>query len=158
MQRKYELTSLHLLEDTLLAFNWLKTYDTEPLLGGRHGICKTTVRHQSKGLSERIQGLYKDNIYLRGFQGEIIGATLNGFNYHSFEFANDQSAKYYDHKSHSADVKHEIAVAIHHPRIVWINRPFPTLFHDISISEVARQMNNHVNGMLIHCTISDRLG
>lgn len=63
------------------------------LLGGRYRICETTVRYWSNVLTERSQGLYKDKIYLAGFQGEIIGATVDGVNCYSFEFAKNLSAK-----------------------------------------------------------------
>ncbi|KAL3779952.1 hypothetical protein HJC23_008206 [Cyclotella cryptica] len=118
--------------DALLAFNWLKCDDTEKILAGRYSLSEKTVRYKSRGLAELIQGLYKHMIELT-FDEEVYALTIDGVNFPTFEFSKDPSAKYYDHKSHSSGVKYELGVAIHSPRIVWSNGPFPASVHDITV-------------------------
>ena len=117
----------------LLAFNWLKCDDTEEVLAGRYGIAVKTVKQSCKVTVTMIQGLYQEKIKLTVTGGEILAFSVDGVNFSTFEFAKDPSSKYYDHKSNSAGVKYEIAIAIRSPRIAWSNGPHPASVHDITV-------------------------
>lgn len=131
---KYNISpSSRLINDTLLAFDWLNSDASENVLAGRHEVCDKTVRSRSKGMTAQIAGLYEDKIYFDCHEDELIPWTVDGVNFTHNEYAKDPSAKYYDPKSHSAGVKYEIAIAIRTARIVWTNGPFPAATHDITV-------------------------
>ena len=134
LEAKYELPPRpHCLQWVLLALNWMKTDDTEPILAGRFTMCERTIRRRSKGTAELIAGLYEDKIAFVHKEGEKIAFSVDGVNCTTFEFGKDPSAKYYDHKSDSAGVKYEVAMSIRQPKIVWTNGPVPASVHDITL-------------------------
>ena len=114
------------LKDILLAFNWLKLYDTEHVLAGRWGYCEDNIRCKVKEYVRRIQFLKHKKIVFGGFdENEVFIVSVDGVNFRTQEFRLDPSSKWYDHKTKSAGLTYELALAIRRQALVWINGPFP---------------------------------
>lgn len=123
------------LRDLLMTLNWFKLYDTEHVLAGRWGYCEDHIRGKVKAYGKKIQSLKNDKIVFGNFHPkEIYIISVDGVNFSTQEFRLDPSSKWFDHKSKSAGLTYELALAIHRQQLVWINGPFPSgARHDSTI-------------------------
>ena len=57
---------------------------------------------------------------------QIFLLTVDGVNFTINEpRGKDTGARWYDHKSHSAGIRYEVALDIRQSKILWINGPYP---------------------------------
>ena len=120
-------------KDSLMTMNWLYLYDTYPVLSGRWKYCEETIgsRVIDYGMKFATIGRNKIVFYLK--DDLELGRTVDCTTFMVYEMRQDPSHIWFDYKTHSCGLKYEIALAIHEPRIVWINGPFAPSVHDINV-------------------------
>lgn len=118
----------------MLTLNWLKLYSVEHVLSGRWGYCEDTIRVKVKEYARMIQSLKPQKIVFDGWEDdEIHIISVDGCNFMTQEFRLDPSAKWFDHKTKSAGLTYEFAVAIRRNKLVWMKGPEPAgSKHDIT--------------------------
>ncbi|KAL7537676.1 hypothetical protein ACHAXR_011645 [Thalassiosira sp. AJA248-18] len=123
------------LKHFMLALNWFKLYDTEHVLAGRWGNCEDHIRAKVKEYARKIQSLKTKKIVFGGWGDEEVHIiTVDGVNFMVQEFRLDPGAKWFDHKTKSAGLTYELAIAIRRNKLVWIKGPEPAgSKHDITI-------------------------
>ena len=119
----------------MLTLNWLKLYDIEHVLSGRWGYCEDNIRPNVKKYARMIQSLVAKKIVFGGWdESEVHIITVDGVNFKTQEFRLDPSTKWFDHKTNSAGLTYEFALAIRQNRLVWLKGPKPAgSKHDITI-------------------------
>lgn len=121
------------LRDFLMAFNWLKLYDTQHVLAGRWGLYEETISVKLLDYTKAIQGLKEEKIKWGDFHHEeVFVISIDGVHFRIFEPRGDPGAHWYDHKSNSAGVTYELGIAIRSSRLVWVRGPFPASQHDLT--------------------------
>ena len=99
------------LKNTLMALNWLKLYDPEPVLAGRWNLSEETLRVQIREYVGIIASLQDSMIQWDDFGEETFIASVDGTHCPVFEPRCDPSSKWYSHKFHRAGVSYELALA-----------------------------------------------
>lgn len=66
---------------------------------------------------------------------ELYVASVDGVHFRIWEPRKFPSTKWYSQKYNKAGLTYEIAVAIHHNKIVWVNGPFPAGENDKKMFE-----------------------
>lgn len=121
-------------DDFLMTLNWLKLYDTEHVLSGRWGLHEETIRQKVKKYASMIAALHKTKIRFDGFDDdEIYIVSIDGVHCRIREPRTDPGSKWYSHKTNSAGLAYELAIAIRSDRLVHVRGPFPASTHDITI-------------------------
>lgn len=134
------------LAKLLMTINWLKLYDTEPVMSGRWGMSEQSIRNIVKQYTGRVQELKATKIQMGGFDNdEIFIISIDGVHCRIQEVRKDPSAKWYSHKFHGAGLSYELGIAVRSNRLVWINGPFHASRHDISIF---RNEDDPENGLM----------
>ena len=64
---------------------------------------------------------------------ELYVASVDGVHFRIWEPRKFPSTKWYSHKYKKAGLTYEVAVAIHHNKIVWVNGPFPAGENDKAV-------------------------
>ena len=64
---------------------------------------------------------------------QIFLVSVDGIHCRTYEVRSDPGKKWYSHKSHSAGVGYELAIAIRDDRFVWMNGPFHASKADVTI-------------------------
>jgi len=73
-------------------------------------------------------------------------ASVDGVHFRIWEPRKNPSTKWYSHKYKKAGLSYEIAVALHHNRIVWVNGPFPAGENDKTIFEKPGGLKSKLKG------------
>jgi len=73
-------------------------------------------------------------------------ATVDGVHFRIWEPRKTPSTKWYSHKYKKAGLAYEIAVALHHDSIVWVNGPFPAGENDKAIFEKPGGLKSKLKG------------
>ena len=133
------------LRKLLMALNWLKLYDPEPVLSARWDLSEETLRVHIRTYIERIASLREDTIKWEGFGEETFMVSVDGTHCPIMEPRCDPSSKWYSHKFNGPGLAYELAIAIHRDKVVWINGPFPASTHDITIF---RSKDNPADGLM----------
>jgi hypothetical protein len=135
------------VKELLMGLNWLKLYSTRDVLAGRWDYDESLCSSKCKKIAKRLQS-FKDKVIV--FDPNMFGdeeihiITVDCVNFITQEFRLDPSTKWFDHKSHSAGLKYEFALAIWHNRCVWINGPYPAgERHDKAVFCGANSMEDH---------------
>lgn len=137
--------------DFLITMNWLKLYDTEHVLSGRWGLHEETIRQTVKKYVAKMAALQQSKIMFGGFDDdEIYIISLDGVHCQIREPRTDPGSQWYDHKTNSAGVAYELAVAIRSDRLVHIRGPFPASTHDITIFRGGKKGEPKDADALIH--------
>jgi DDE superfamily endonuclease len=122
------------IKDFFMAICWLRLYETEHVMAGRWGQGEDTIRGKVRRVSEVIQLLKEKKITWGGFSDdETFIVSVDGVHCRIFEPRNDPGSKWFDHKTNSAGVAYEVALAIRSSRVVHIRGPFPASAHDLTI-------------------------
>ena len=99
-----------------LTLHWLKAYPTYIQLEGPWNVCPETIGATVKLYTKAIQRLKEHKIkwFEEGEidEDEINLITVDGVHCRTFEVRKDPSTKWYSHKSHSAGLAYELAIAI----------------------------------------------
>jgi hypothetical protein len=147
--------------DFLMAMYWLNLYPTEHCLAGRWDYIEETCRNKVKKYTKMISKLANEKVsfYTDGYliycfasfancqyfclfqikwlnfeeHDEVYICSVDGVHFGIQEPRKDPGAKWYDHKSNSAGLAYEIALAVRHNNIVWMRGPFPASTHDLTI-------------------------
>jgi DDE superfamily endonuclease len=123
--------------DFLLTLEWLRKYKDELDLAGLYGLSESTVSKVVWRYTRAIQGLKSRKIVWMeqwsNANSEIVIVSVDGVHCKIREPRRTPSSKWYSHKTHGPALGYEIAVAIHHNKVVHINGPFPAGVPDISI-------------------------
>ena len=124
---------LQTLQDILMTLNWLKAYPTEGTMAGVWDRDEKTIRKKVRAGVRLIASLKETKIRFEDFkEEEIFVVSVDGIHCTIFEPRKDPSTKWYSHKSNSAALTYELAVAIQSNRLVWIRGPLPASQHDIT--------------------------
>jgi hypothetical protein len=122
------------LKDALMTLNWLKGYDTRPVLAGRWGSCEEYIGPKVKEYAKMIQSLKTKKIRFGEFDpDEIYIITVDGVHFVTNEFRLDPSGKWYDHKRNCAGLTYEFAMSIRKQQIVSVRGPDPAATADITV-------------------------
>ncbi len=118
-----------------MALNWLKLYETCPVVMGQWGFCEEYIAQIVKEYIGLIQSLFnqilssekfhKDKVYIVSV--DVIHLVTN-------KFCKDLSTAWFDFKNNGARLTHEFSVALQHQNIVSVYRPKPAATPDITMS------------------------
>ena len=121
------------VSDFLMALNWCKAYSTEAEMAGDWGLNEKTVREKVRAYCWWIQVLIEIKVIFGDFHhDEMFWCSVDGVHCMIYEPRKDPSSKWYLHKSNSAALTYELAIAIRSNHLVWIRGPFPASQHDIT--------------------------
>jgi hypothetical protein len=116
-----------------MTLNWMKRYATEGVMAGIWNFDEKTIRRKVRAYSIWISLLKQFKIVFGGFEDDdILFISVDGVHCMIDEPRRAPSSKWYSHKSNSAGVTYEVAIAIRSDRVVWIRGPFPASQHDIT--------------------------
>ena len=122
------------IADMLMTFSWLRLYETEHVLSGRWGLHVETIRNKVRSYVTFIQSLLADKVRWGPFDvNEVFLVTVDGVHCRIAEPRTDPGSKWYDHKTNSAGVAYEVALAIRSSTVASIRGPFPASAHDLTI-------------------------
>jgi hypothetical protein len=128
--------------DLLLTLEWLQKYKDELDLAGIYGLSELTASKDIWRYTRAVQGLKARKIvWMEQWShadSEIVIVSVNGVHCKISEPRCTPSSNWYSHKTHGPALGYEIAVAIHHNKVVHINGPFPARVPDISIFRKCR--------------------
>jgi len=121
------------LREFLMTMNWLKCYPTEGIMAGDWNLNEKTIRTKVKVHSQSIAALKAKKILFGNFEDDdVFVVSVDGIHCNIYEPRKDPSSKWYSHKSNSAGLTYELAIAIRSNRLVWIRGPFPASQHDMT--------------------------
>jgi len=136
---RMELT-VDMLDDFLMAHNFLFNYVSGEMMAGIWKLCKDTVRPRAWTYVCKIAMLKFEKItwpeewYCNGHP--IFLFSVDGTHLDICEPMHPTMSKnpdYYSHKSKNPAYNYELALSLWESRIVWINGPYPASVHDISV-------------------------
>ena len=119
----------------LMSFNWLNSYDAYPVLSGRWGYHEDTIATHVKSCTKQIQNLKHKKIVFGGWDPEEkFPFTVDCVHFKINEPRTDPGKKWYSHKSNSAGLTYEFALATRRDQLVWIRGDIePASTNDISV-------------------------
>ena len=123
----------------LMALYYLKVYPTEKNFGGYFHVSEKTAKKWAIIYVQRIQALESLKIkWLWDEEGlvqnqETFILSVDGIHCRICEPRTDPGAKWYSHKHNKAGFSYEIAIAIFHQQVCWVNGPFPCGTNDIGM-------------------------
>lgn len=119
--------------DFLLGMNFLKAYPLEGQMSGHWDWDEKTVREKARAYSLWISEMKQFKIVFGDFEDDdVLFISIDGVHCKILEPRKCPSSKWFSHKSNSAGVTYELAIAVRSNRLVWINGPFPASQHDIT--------------------------
>ncbi|KAL7548803.1 hypothetical protein ACHAWF_012061 [Thalassiosira exigua] len=132
---KEDFSSDLIYRDVFMSMNWLKLYDVEHVLAGRWKCGEDYIRHAVRENARKIQTLKPQVILLAGFKdAEIYVGMVDTCMFDNQEYRLNPHTKWYNHKSNSAGVKYEFALALRRDELLWMHGPIPAgLKHDRTI-------------------------
>lgn len=124
-------------EYLLLALFFLKKYPTKHDMAGFIDSCEETALKKSKEYVGAIQALSKKKINWifddEDAHKEKFMVSVDGVHCRINEPRIEPSTKWHSHKFNKAALSYEVAIAVYHDQIVWINGPFPASTNDLTI-------------------------
>jgi hypothetical protein len=119
-------------KDALMTFNWLKGYDTYPVLSGRWKRCEEYIGAKVWDNVVKISEVVKRKIVFKLKEPKRLGRTVDCTTFKVFEMRQNPSNKWFDYKHHSCGLKYETCLAIDEPQVCAINGPEIPSMHDIT--------------------------
>jgi DDE superfamily endonuclease len=125
--------------DLLMTIEWLRKYKEEVDMASTYFLSVSTVSKVLWRYTRAIQALkskkikWMDQWNNPAHQGEIIIVSVDGVHCTIREPRQLPSSSWFSHKTHGPALSYEIAIAIHHNKVVHINGPFPAGVPDITI-------------------------
>ena len=122
----------------LLALFYLKKYPTKRDMGAFLDMSENTAMSQSRDYVKSIQGM-KDHKIRWIFDeddnnlDEMFTVSVDGVHCRIQEPRCDPGSKWYSKKFNAAGLVYEIAIAIWHNQLVWVNGPFPAGQNDWTV-------------------------
>ena len=126
------------VDHLLMMLHWLKSYCKESELSGRFGLNEKTLRGKLWTYIRGIQSLKAVKIKWiwddpSVDQDTVFIFMVDGVHCQTYEERKNPTANVYSHKSGGPGLAYEIAIAIRHNQVVWVNGPFPAAVHDITM-------------------------
>ena len=117
-----------------MALNWLKLYETRPVMAGRWGFCEEHIAPKVKEYIELIQSLFNQTISFDKFhKDEVYIVSVDAVHFVTNEFRKDPSTSWFDFKNNGAGLTYEFSVALRHQNIVSVYGPKPAATPDITM-------------------------
>ena len=113
--------------------NWLTLYKTYVILSGRWKYCEEYIGSKVVEYKFKMRKVAIRNIRFELNEDIRHAYSVDCTTCKVQEFRLDPSTKWFDYKTHSCGVKYESCLALREPRICWINGPFASAAHDLTV-------------------------
>jgi hypothetical protein len=110
-----------------MALNWLVTNANEHVRAGTWGVDEDTGRDRTRQMIRAIHALEAEKIgypFDQNDDGTILVITVDGVHAPIQEPRSNPNKNWCSHKFKGAGLSYELAIAVHEPKLVWINGPF----------------------------------